>query len=221
MVRPDELAARLVDAASTGEILRIIYHGGGQPGTWRDVRPIAVIDDTLRAYDVAAGEEKRFRLSKIEIADEGYAGAPAYDGAAVSSDEEQSTIRDFFTPRIASLEALGWHVVWSRDALSLHRRFKNGKPRKTPEVEIIYEPMVKQTPVPVTVIVARADLLEGTASVTRHEEPAPPTPDTSWRPYSVRSESLPATRRFSRLASAAALVLEQARVRAPHEPART
>jgi hypothetical protein len=41
----------------------------------------------------------------------------------------------------AELEALGWHVETSDTACSVHRRFKNGKPRKSPAVIAFYSPV--------------------------------------------------------------------------------
>jgi len=45
MVDDSALRARLTTAAESGEILRIIYHGGSQPGSSRDVCPIEISGD--------------------------------------------------------------------------------------------------------------------------------------------------------------------------------
>ena len=209
-----ELEARLADAVGTGEIVRIVYHAGSQPGAARDIRPVAIAGGVLRAYDIAAGTEKHFRLSKIEMTDE--SAVPPYDPSRASPREEQSTISEFFTPRIATLEALGLRVVLTRDALSLHRHFKNGKPRKTPEIEIVRDDPAEDTAATITeeVVVLTISLAGNTIALETRK--SAPTQPGRWRAYGVRSEGLPAARRFSDLWRAAALVLEQARVRAPN-----
>ncbi len=66
----DPLRARLAEAITAGEAIRIVYHGGSQPGTVREVLPLEVLDRMLRARDVAAGIDKHFLLAKLELASE-------------------------------------------------------------------------------------------------------------------------------------------------------
>jgi len=56
----------LREAAETGEIVTVIYHGGSQPGTKRRLAPITVTAREIRARDIPTGEVKNFLLSKIE-----------------------------------------------------------------------------------------------------------------------------------------------------------
>ena len=216
VMRDDALGARLTAAANSGEIVRIVYHGGSQSGASREIRPVAVMGDVLRAYDVVSGIEKHFRLSKIELAGDAHVTAPTYDALASSPGEDQRTILDFFAPRVAGLEALGWHVVLLRDALYLHRRFKNGRPRKTPEVEMVRDDPPEENASATEEAVILTISLEG-STITREVRERSPAPPSPWRAYGVRAESLPAARRFSGLSRAAALVLEQARLRAPNQ----
>ena len=216
MVDDSALRSRLTAAAESGEILRIIYRGGSQPGSARDVCPISISGDLLRAHDVAAGADKQFRLSNIEIVDE-QVTAPAYDPHFVSTPvEDGRTIEDVFAPMVAELQALGWHVQLSQHELTLHQYFKNGKPRKRAEVQIM-----RVEPSPAgnegddagddTSLVISISL----AGVAVREEEAPKRASRPYRPYFVSSASMPPSRQFGHLARAAELFLSEARALAP------
>ena len=58
----------MATAAEAGEIVRVVYHRGSQPGTVREIAPIAVSDDEVTARDIAAGIDKTFRLAFLELA---------------------------------------------------------------------------------------------------------------------------------------------------------
>lgn len=38
----DDFRARLIAAATAGEIVSVVYHRGSQPGTVREIAPVAV-----------------------------------------------------------------------------------------------------------------------------------------------------------------------------------
>ena len=59
----------LTEACVNGEVVRIIYHGGSQPGTVRAISPIEVSKSEVRARDLAVGIAKTFKLAKIELAE--------------------------------------------------------------------------------------------------------------------------------------------------------
>jgi hypothetical protein len=209
------LRARLTSAADTGEVLRIIYRGGSQPGSARDVCPVEIKGDLLRAHDVAAGADKQFRLSNIEIVD-AQVTAPAYDPHFVHPPATvDPSIGDHFAPMVAELQALGWHVQLSEDALFLSGYFKNGLPRRGVDVQI------KREDAPT----GGDDVDDGTLVVTvslagvaiSHEE-APQRAPRPWRPYFVGSAST--LRRFGYLDRAAELFLSEARALAPKRDTR-
>ena len=64
----DDLRSRLISAATAGEIIRVIYHRGSQPGTVREIAPVGVTDEEVRARDLAAGIDKAFKLAHLELA---------------------------------------------------------------------------------------------------------------------------------------------------------
>ena len=181
----------LADAIGTGEVIRIVYHGGSRPGAVREVCPMAVVGDELRAHDLAAGIAKVFLLSKLEITD-----APV-----TPQDGDAHTVEEAVTPRISELQALGWHVALTRDVAGLHPYFKNGKPRKTASVTLSFAEYVVDFLV---------DIDDGGKWVEREER------RKSRAPYHVSSNTL-ATRSFASLWKAAALFLEEARRAAPSQ----
>ena len=164
---------------------------------------------------MAAGADKQFRLSKIEIVDEQVA-APAYDPHFVSTPvEDDRTIEDVFAPMVAELQALGWHVQLSQDQLSLHLYFKNGKPRRRAEVQIVREVPSDAADHNDDVDDASIVVSMSLEGIAISQEEVPKRAPRRGRPYFVRSASLPFSRQFAHLARAAALVLSEARALAP------
>lgn len=58
---------RLNQAIDAGEALRIIYYGGTQPGTAREIVPLSITGDFLWA--ISGNRRKQFSLSKIAFPD--------------------------------------------------------------------------------------------------------------------------------------------------------
>ena len=189
----DDARVRLVAAAVAGEIIRVVYHRGSQPRTVREIAPIAVSDDEVRARDIAAGIDKSFKLAFLELA-EPETPAAEYDPAGRV--EDVRTIRTALEPHVMELRALGWHVELTEHRISLHRFFKSGKPRKGYDVTMGFDEF--------TVDMFDDGDGRGLQTVTR----------PSQRPYNVSSTSLP-TRTFVWLSGTLPLFFEEARKLAP------
>ncbi len=189
----NDLRTRLIDAAAAGEIIRVVYHRGSQPGTVREIAPLDVSDDEVRARDVAAGIDKTFRLEHIQLADPD-TRAPAYDP---TPHEDGRTLGNALEPYIAELQGLGWHVELADTSISVHRFFKNGKRRKGADVAILFNEFT-------------IDAWDDGSGL--QEEAVKST-----RPYYVSSPSSDRARTFARLAPAFALFLEEARRLAPRQ----
>jgi hypothetical protein len=194
----DDLRARLLAAASAGEIVSIVYHRGSQPGTVREIVPIAITDDEVRARDLAAGMEKSFKLAHLELAGP-QTTARGYDPAAPPPVEDAQSVQAALALHVPGLQALGWHVELIENRISLHRFFKNGKPRKGADVTMGFDEF--------TVDMFDDGDGRGLQTVTR----------PSQRPFNVSSASLP-TRTFVRLSAALPVFLEEARKLAPRVP---
>lgn len=185
---PHAVHAILAEAVKTEEIIRIVYHGGSQPGSARDVSPLVVTPHEMRAHDLAAAHDKLFLLAKVEL-DDPQAPAPAYDPLALAAVDDRS-IGDALASSAPTLQALGWHVELSKNRISVHRHFKNGKPRKAAEASLGF--------------------YASTEGFT-WEEPL----HSSTRPYSVSSRNLAMSRSFGKLPHAVALFLDEVRGLSP------
>lgn len=62
-----EVLARLESAIGTGELVSIVYHGGSQPGAFREITPLQIEDGKVRARCYTSNAVKTFALDKIEL----------------------------------------------------------------------------------------------------------------------------------------------------------
>jgi len=132
----------LISRLVIGQEVEIIYHGGSQPGTRRQVVPVEVRGQYLRARDVTGGRRvKQFLIEKIEIPEPETVAVDYRPGLKVEQPEPAS-IREAISPYIQELERQGWHVMVADDGVGLFARFKNGSLRKTPDLELLYVPEV-------------------------------------------------------------------------------
>lgn len=188
----DTLRERLMAAATAGEIISIVYRRGSQPGTVREIVALAITDDEIRARDLAAGIEKTFKLAHVELAGT-RTTAPVYDPATAI--EDTRTLQAALAPHVADLQMLGWHIETAETCVSLHRSFKNGKPRKGGDVAIMFNDF---------------DIDAWDDGNGWREEAVKST-----RPYYVSSRSFERAHTLARLSPALALFLEEARKIAP------
>lgn len=136
---------RLQTAISDGEVLEVIYYGGSQPGTLRQIAPMLIQGDKVKARCFNPFAVKTFLVSKIGFPD---ASVPSpepivhYDSTKVPSVRYVSLV-DFEQTRRSELEAEGWFVefVITTDSqyFKLFAKFKNGNPRKTPFLILAHE----------------------------------------------------------------------------------
>ncbi len=185
----------LAEACDNGEVVRIIYNGGSQPGTVRSISIIAVSELEVRARDLAAGAVKTFKLEKTELA-EASTSTPEYNPANPPSIELSGSIRDVLAAEVKDLQSLGWHVEVAEQTISLHRFFKNGKPRRTPDIVLSYN----EYTVDVFVDLDGA-LKEGARK--------------SSRPYRLDSRNFATAKTFVKMSSAVACFLAEAKTLAP------
>ncbi len=182
----------IATAIAATATLTIRYAGGSQPGTTRQVQPIAIQGDHLSALCLSSGIEKTFRLSKIEVLSATTA-PPTY--SPEYRRVEPTSLGEVVATIQTDLEAMGWIVVADTDTeLSVYRRFKNGSLRKTPDVTIQYFP-------------TRTDLAvdEKTGELVERNERA------SARPWYVRSSLDAQAASFAHLSAAAERFVQRCR----------
>ena len=189
----------LTMARATGKAVRVIYHAGSQPGSVRDIIPVVVAEKEVRAVDVITATEKTFKIEFLALAPV-QCNAPQYDPSLgkTPSEFDTQTIEDLSTPIADELASLGWHVLVDKDEVGLFSFFKNGKPKKTPEVRLTFQQYVTEF-----IMDDDGELNEAKA--------------LSNRPYRLESKNFASARTFAKLSSAWPKFLEEAQSRAPNK----
>jgi len=130
----------LKEAAGTaGEIVKIKYNGGSQPGSIREIMPrkVDIGKDMLYAYCIASDRIIGLRIAKIEIAGEN--DAINYVNLESQIDPKPATTDNFNKLKEYSkneLEKLGWLVKIGDNSIELN---SSGKKRTTADIGIFYE----------------------------------------------------------------------------------
>jgi hypothetical protein len=173
-----EVERRLRAAIGTGEVVGICYHGGSQPGAYREVIPLQINGDQVRMRCRTSGAAKTFSIAKIEIKTappETGDGQSTWNNAPAPLSAAYSTVAEIEAAHRAEIEALGWRVVAETgpdgDFLCLFKATKAGKLLKHPHIVLGFEPMT-------------SDL-----SHTREGETIRTNFRPRVRPWSVRSKS--------------------------------
>ena len=122
----DRVAERLRSSAGTGEILSIIYLGGSQPGTRRDVVVRGVIGEKLRALCVASGITKTYFVDLVYNVEGVTAPSPA--ASAQPSAGFVSMVNEL-APFLARAR---FEVRAAPRTIAVHKRFRTGVVQKMP-----------------------------------------------------------------------------------------
>jgi len=129
----DKIEDVLLEAIQTGEVLNIKYNGGSQPGLIRQLLPLSINVEDVRAKCFATNRVKTFKLSKMEL---GVHSNPSYTVGQILP--EPKNLQEALGPFILNIEKIGWTLVTSEKEAGVYRKFKSGKLRKTPDVFIQY-----------------------------------------------------------------------------------
>ena len=131
-----DLIAAMEAAAVSGEAVEVIYHGGSQPGTSRLVFPVGISGGTLTARCIATGGTKTFKLDKLELAN---GQQPTTRYVPNQPRAEPVDLAAAIEPDLEMLSLGGWVVELEHDRVGVHRRFKNGSLRKSPDVYMMLQ----------------------------------------------------------------------------------
>jgi len=129
----------LKEAAKDGEVIKIKYFGGSQPGTVREVIPRKIDDNKnmLYAYFKEADRIIGFSLSKTEIA------SPSDEVSFVIEDKPKDTrtppnLKELMEKHKEEFEKRGWFVkIVANSTIELF--FESGKETAAADVCIAYE----------------------------------------------------------------------------------
>lgn len=189
--------ARLLQAIQTGEVLKVAYHGGSNPGAVREIAPIEISGDKVSARCYTSNAVKTFVIARIVVL-EGHLAPHAPNWfPQPESEPTYFTLTGFFESNRGVWQFLGWHTELQETQLTLHRTFKSGKPLKTSDVSLNYEEYA-------------SDFVVGLDGELREENVR-----NRPRPWVVRAKKMD-TGTFSALDKAAEIFLQHARSLAPN-----
>lgn len=136
-----DVRQQLEEAIQTGEILTVVYQGGSQPGTSRQISPIKIEGGKVRARCFSTNAVKLFNLDKVLIPDSNDSGSSDISLAK----EALADLPSFKTAYLKQLEARGWTIEHGDDHLFLYDHYKNGKRLKSPALALSYQPEYTET----------------------------------------------------------------------------
>jgi predicted DNA-binding transcriptional regulator YafY len=134
---------KLREAIETGKTLNIRYFGGSTPGAERQIIPLKIDGNLVRARCSATGETKNFRIDRIELLSDGTPSAVAAQINITAPPTTFTSLTEFAEYYQKTLHSIGWVVQHTDHALSLHRTRQNGTILKSFDIEISYTPTEK------------------------------------------------------------------------------
>ena len=142
---------KIRQAIEDNGILKVIYHGGSQPGSVREIVPRSIKANKLRAHCLTSDADKTFIIDKIEIIDGDRQGIAEYDSELAYQGPQYEAVDDLLADKKEFLENLGWVIKSGEEkyqlaesfeqhceTLELYSRFKNGNLRKTADVRLSF-----------------------------------------------------------------------------------
>ena len=131
----------LREAIGTGELVKIKYFGGSQPGTVREIMPRKIDNDKdiIYAYCLVSDRVLSFSLPKIEIASESDAVNYTFVEKYIDFQNVPTwvqTLKELQDNYKGDLEKLGWFVKIGEKSIELSA---NGKERIIPDICIYFE----------------------------------------------------------------------------------
>lgn len=126
----------LSEAIDTGEIITIIYNGGSQPGTKRQISPINISNSKVRATCLNSNEVKLFSLSKIQIVSNTDSFKSYNPNLQKPVADEPCNLSEILSKHINEFKALGFHLEIRENYAAAYRILKNGDIGEIPDVVI-------------------------------------------------------------------------------------
>jgi len=137
-------AEQLIQSAiDTKQKINVIYHGGSMSGQPRELGPISIKGNKLRAKCYKTDAFKTFLIERIQIiTTDGELTEqkhPSVKPAPIISPEQ--TLSDVASLITTHFKESEWLVDFNENEQSIliYSRFKNGKPKKSPTLALYYE----------------------------------------------------------------------------------
>ena len=134
-----DIETRVRQAIAAGEVLKITYEGGSQPGSVREIAPMTIESGKVRAHCYMSGAVKQFSLAKITIVEGDQKTEAKIWQSGIGPTVLFKTLDAFVEGSRGQLLDLGWHIENSQSSVSLHRLRKNGVPLKGYDVSLRYD----------------------------------------------------------------------------------
>ncbi|WP_350603837.1 hypothetical protein [Pseudoalteromonas sp. SMN1298-MNA-CIBAN-0114] len=134
---------QIQNAIDTKQKINVIYNGGSMSGQSRVLGPISIKGNKVRAKCYTTNALKTFLIERIQVMAEN--GELTKDRSSEVSQppkvEPQQTLLDIQNAISPHFPAEQWLIELTESAkdLSIYARFKNGNPKKLPELEVRYE----------------------------------------------------------------------------------
>jgi hypothetical protein len=138
------------DAISTGEIITIVYDGGSQPGTKRQISPIHISNSMVRARCLNSNEIKLFSLSKIRVVSNTDSFKSYNPNSQKPAADEPCNLSEILSKHINEFKALKFHLEIRENYAAAHRVLENGGIVEKPDVIIAKTGKNKKRPWTVT-----------------------------------------------------------------------
>jgi len=139
-----ETSQLLEQAIESKDRLTVVYLGGSQPGSVREIAPISIKNGKVRAKCYSSNAIKTFMVAKMQIMDS--------EGVLTKTNFEIplqlpafKNVAEFYEHSYKKLAKLNLHIEVTQDSISLHKLFKNGKPRKGSELSLADEEFTYDT----------------------------------------------------------------------------
>ena len=121
------LRQRLAESVNTGEVIKIVYHGGPHSGSVREVSPISISESELYAHDLATGIQMLFKISEMKLADSATV-VPTFEskGSTSPPSDIHSADSEIISDAILDLASMGLRVNVKKYDVSRRRHLKSG-----------------------------------------------------------------------------------------------
>ncbi len=130
---------KLQEAIESAETLKIKYNGGSHPGSVREIAPISISKDKVRARCYSSGAVKLFFINKIELCTSSEAASESEWNPTRAISPRYKSLVDLLEKNMAELSDLGWHVVYGKNSISIHSHTKKGNLKLSSAIDLYYE----------------------------------------------------------------------------------